>query len=127
MKLYTSLPKGLKPFYEIELEKYRKEYVSGNLKEAWSHLERAHILGQQYPYAHTFVHWKMLQFGFKIKSGKEIVGQIPRLVFGGVKSFVGIIPAGNPGGSNVLPLKPFDIEKELQDIFIKAGVSSLKA
>lgn len=125
MKLYTSLPKGLKPYYEIELEKYRKEYTVGNLKIAWNHLERAHILGQKYPFAHTFVHWKMLQFGFKIKSPKEIIGQIPRLVFGGIKSFVGKIPVGNPGGANVPPLKPFPIEKELQEIFIKAGVSAL--
>lgn len=64
----------------------------------------------------------MLQFGFEIKSVKEIFGQIPRLIFGGVKSFVGKIPVGNPGGANVPPLKPFPIEKELQEIFIKAGV-----
>mgnify|MGYP000050047023 CR=1 FL=1 len=127
MKLYTLLPKGLKPFYEIELEKYRKEYTARNLKAAWNHLERAHILGQKYPFAHNFVHWKMLQFGFAIKSGKEILGQIPRLVFGGVKSFVGKIPVGNPGGANVPPLKPFPIEKELQDIFLKAGISSMPA
>ena len=85
-------------------------------------MERAHIIGQKYPYAHTFVHWKMLQFGIKIKSGKEIMGQIPRLIFGGVKSFVGKIPVGNPGGANVHPLKPFPIEKELENIFAKAGV-----
>ena len=125
MKLYTSLPKGLKPYYELELDKYRKEYASGNLKVAWNHLERAHILGQNYPYAHTFVHWKMLQFGFAIKNGKEVLGQLPRLVFGGVKSFVGKVPIGNPGGANVPPLKPFPIEKELQEIFIKAGVSAI--
>lgn len=118
----TSLPKGLIPYYNEELAKYRTECSSGNLKGAWSHLERAHIIGQKYPYAHTFVHWKMLQFGFKIKSGKEIVGQIPRLIFGGVKSFVGKVPVGNPGGSNVPPLKSFPIEKELQDIFLKTGV-----
>ena len=64
----------------------------------------------------------MLQFGCKIKSRKEILGQIPRLVFGGVKSFVGKIPVGNPGGANVPPLRSFPIEKELQDIFVKAGV-----
>nr|WP_321230780.1 DUF3703 domain-containing protein [uncultured Psychroserpens sp.] len=123
MKFYTSLPKGLKPYYNTELEKYQIEYSNQNLKSAWRHLERAHIIGQKYPYAHTLVHWKMLQFGFKIKSGKEILGQIPRLIFGGVKSFVGKIPVGNPGGANVAPLKPFPIEKELQDIFTKAGVS----
>ena len=122
MKLNTSLPDKLKPYYNSELSKYQAEYSNGNLAAAWNHLERAHILGQKYPYAHTAVHWKMLQFGIKIKNKKEIIGQIPRLLFGGVKSFVGKIPVGNPGGANVPPLKPFPIEKELQDIFIKAGV-----
>lgn len=125
MKFYTILPKGLKPYYNRELEKYQLEYSNGNLKTAWHHLERAHIIGQQYPFAHSFVHWKMLQFGLKIKSGKEVLGQIPRLIFGGVKSFVGKVPLGNPGGANVPPLKPFPIEKELQDVFKKAGVKPI--
>lgn len=123
MKFYTSIPKGLKPYFNSELEKYQTEYSNGNLKNAWNHLERAHIIGQKYPYAHSFVHWKMLQFGFKIKDRNEIIGQIPRLIFGGVKSFVGKIPVGNPGGANVPPLKPFPIDKELKDIFNKVGVS----
>lgn len=123
MKFNTTMPKSLKTYYEKELSDYQTEYLNDNVKEAWNHLERAHIIGQKYPYAHSYVHWKMLQFGLKIKSGKEVVGQIPRLIFGGVKSFVGKIPVGNPGGANVPPLKPFPIEKELQDIFTKAGVS----
>ncbi|MCA1762237.1 MAG: DUF3703 domain-containing protein [Cryomorphaceae bacterium] len=122
MKFYTSIPSELKPYYQAELEKYSAAYAHGDLKVAWNHLERAHIIGQKYPYAHTFVHWKMLQFGIRIKSGKEVFGHIPKLIFGGVKSFVGKIPTGNPGGANVPPLKPFPIEKELQDIFSKAGV-----
>lgn len=122
MKFYTFIPTALKPYYRTELEKYQIEYSKGNLSEAWNRLERAHIIGQHYPFAHTLVHWKMLQFGLKIKSGKKIVGQIPRLLFGGVKSFVGKIPVGNPGGANVPPLKPFPIEKELKDIFENAGV-----
>jgi hypothetical protein len=124
MKLYTSIPKGLTPYYNTELDKHQKEYSMGNLERAWHHLERAHIIVQQYPRAHTFVHWKMLQFGFKIKNSKEIFGQIPRLIFGGVKSFVGKIPVGNPGRANVPPLKPFPIEKELLDIFAKAKIVS---
>ena len=118
MKFYTSIPNGLKPYYKTELEKYHLEYSNGNLKNAWNHLERAHIIGQKYPYAHSFVHWKMLQFGFRIKDKKEIIGQIPRLIFGGVKSFVGKIPLGNPGGANVPPLKPFPIVKEIEDILM---------
>ena len=122
MKFHTFLPKSLKPYYKAELNKYRTEYSKGNLKSAWSYLERAHIIGQKYPYAHTLVHWKMLQFGIKIKNNKEVIGQIPRLIFGGVKSFVGKIPVGNPGGANVPPLKAFPIEKELVNIFENAGI-----
>ena len=122
MKFYTSIPDSLRPFYEAELQLYRRAYAVGNLSEAWKHLERAHIIGQKYPVTHSYVHWKMLQFGFRIKSGKEILGQIPRLLIGGVKSFVGKVPVGNPGGANVPPLRPFPIDQEIRDIFIKAGV-----
>ena len=122
MKFYTSIPSRLKPFYQSELNAYALEMKRENLQAAWNHLERAHIIGQRYPYAHSYVHWKMLLFGFKIKSIKEIGGQIPRLFVGGVKSFVGKVPVGNPGGSNVPPLKPFPIEKELLEIFEQAGV-----
>lgn len=122
MKFYTSIPKKLEPFYKSELEKYQTTYASGDLSKAWNHLERAHIIGQKYPYAHSYVHWKMLQFGFKIKSAKEVIGQIPRLVVGGVKSFVGKVPVGNPGGANVPPMKPFPLASDLQEILIKAGV-----
>lgn len=77
MNFNTSMPKRLKPFYEMELDAYKTELQKGNLQNAWHHLERAHIIGQQYPYEHSYVHWKMLQFGFKIKSSKEVIGQIP--------------------------------------------------
>ena len=58
----------------------------------------------------------MLQFGIKIKSSKEIIGQIPRLLVGGVKSFVGHIPVGNTGGANVPPLKTMEIPEDIQEI-----------
>lgn len=124
MKFYTTLPENLKPFYEAELNYYQVEFENEDLKKAWKHLERAHIIGQKYPFAHTFVHWKMLQFGMKIKSFQEIAGQIPRLLFGGVKSFVGKVPVGNPGGANVPPLKSFTISEEIKDIFNNAGIQT---
>jgi hypothetical protein len=55
----------------------------------------------------------MLLFGFKTKNSKEIIGQLPRLLVGGVKSFVGKIPVGNTGGANVPPLKPMEIPNDL--------------
>ncbi len=116
MKLYTRMPTKLKPFYQKELDKANSALKNNYLQEYWHYLERAHILGQPYPHQHTFVHWKMLLFGIKIKNTKEIVGQIPRLLIGGLKSFVGNIPVGNTGGANVPPLLPMDIPADLQEI-----------
>lgn len=113
MKLYTSMPSSLKTFYNNELNQSANNFTIGDLQKSWFHLERAHILGQPYPIAHSFVHWKMLTFGFKTKNTKEIIGQIPRLLVGGIKSFVGIIPSGNTGGSNVPPLQPMAIPEDL--------------
>lgn len=116
MKFYWNMPQGLKKHYRAELALYKNAFETGDLPLAWYHLERAHILGQAYPKEHSFVHWKMLQFGFRIKNWAEIRGQILRLVFGGVKSFVGNIPVGNTGGANVPPLLPMEIPKDLKQI-----------
>lgn len=108
------MPDGLKIHYRKELELYKTELDKGNLSLAWRHLERAHILGQPWPREHSHVHWVMLKFGFRIKDMREIVGQIPRLPVGGVKSFVGTIPVGNTGGADVPPLRPMEIPEDLQ-------------
>ncbi|MEQ9048979.1 MAG: DUF3703 domain-containing protein [Marinoscillum sp.] len=117
------MPASLRPYFVTELDAYHKQYQAGHLEDAWRHLERAHVIGQAYPYAHSLVHWKMLLFGIKIKSAKEVLGQIPRLLVGGVKSFVGKIPVGNTGGSNIPPLRSLPIEEEIQDIFTQSGLS----
>lgn len=115
MKFYTAMPPKLVPYYKTELLK-AKFCFPLDIAQSWQHLERAHIIGQPYPVAHTAVHWKMLQFGIRIKSTKEVFGQLPRLIFGGVKSFVGTIPTGNTGGANVPALKPMAIPEDLKQI-----------
>lgn len=116
MKINTAIPKGLKQYLSEELEAFKREFVQKHYQQAWRHLERAHILGQSYPVEHTSVHWKMLLFGFHIKNWHEVLGQVPRLLVGGVKSFVGTIPVGNTGGANVPPLRPMEIPEDLQRI-----------
>lgn len=117
MRLYFNMPQTLYPYYKEELEKATANLQQGHLQQCWLHYERAHILGQRWPLQHSYVHWQMLKFGIKIKSTKEVLGQITRLVFGGVKSFVGTVPIGNTGGANVPPLKPMEIPADLQMIF----------
>lgn len=116
MKLYTTMPPALKPYYQDELLMAHFELSQNNLQQCWHHYERAHILGQQYPLQHSFVHWQMLIFGLKIKSIKEIYGQVAGLIFGGIKSFVGRVPVGNTGGANVPALQPMEIPEDLQII-----------
>lgn len=119
MKLYLKIPKGLKFHVNSELLLYQKAYNEKQWRVAWRHLERAHILGQQWPFQHTRVHWIMIVFAIRIKNMREILGQIPRLFFGGVKSFVGTVPIGNTGGADVPPLKPMEIPQDLQSILNK--------
>lgn len=113
MKLHFKIPNGLKLEVDKELSLAKQTFTQGELQTSWRHLERAHILGQAYPIEHSQAHWKMLVFAFRIKNTKEIIGQIPRLLIGGIKSFVGEIPVGNTGGANVPPIKAMKIPEDL--------------
>jgi hypothetical protein len=120
MKRFMRNPSpGLVAAFHTELDKARTAFRAGHLRPSWRHLERAHILGQPYAGLHTLAHWKMLCFAFRIKDTREILGQLPRLLVGGVKSFVGHIPVGNTGGADVPPLQPMEIPADLAAI-IKA-------
>ncbi|MEO5996722.1 MAG: DUF3703 domain-containing protein [Chitinophagaceae bacterium] len=116
MKYYWKMPNGLKYYFQLELEQYKNEFAKGNLQCAFRHLERSHVIGQAWFTQHTYVHWLMFRFGIKIKDKSEILGQLPRLLFGGVKSFVGLIPVGNTGGANVPPLQAMEIPADLKMI-----------
>ena len=117
MSFNTRIPKHLKYYFLRELVLYRNFYNAGDLQQAFHHLERAHIIGQSYPLEHSYAHWLMLKFGFAIKDTKEILGQLPRLLVGGVKSFVGKIPLGNTGGANVPPLRSMPLPKDIEKLF----------
>lgn len=117
MKFNIRFPKRLHYYFLRELVQYRSCLKANNLQGAWAHLERAHILGQAYPWPHSYAHWLMLKFGFRIKDAHEIIGQLPRLLVGGLKSFVGKVPVGNTGGANVPPLRAMRIPEDIQKIF----------
>ncbi len=118
MKLYWTMPAGLRAHYRQELEIYKMEIDNADFYRAWQQLERAHIIGQPWFVQHTEVHWLMLKFGIRIKNRKEILGQLPRLLVGGIKSFVGKIPVGNTGGANVPPLRKMEIPEDLKKMMM---------
>jgi Protein of unknown function (DUF3703) len=108
------LPAPLRPYYDAELAAATAASRQGARAAAWQHLERAHILGQRWPVAHTQVHYRMLRHGLRYGETREILGQLPRIVFGFLGSLVGRVPIGNTGGANVPPEQPMPIPADLQ-------------
>jgi len=91
---------------------------------AFSHLERAHVLGQGATLHHVRVHWHMLVWGVRQRSARECVGQLLRIVGAATKTAVGLVPHGNTGGANVSPFRRMPVPAELQARIRQARASA---
>jgi len=99
--------------FDYELQAARASESHSEIKEAWHHLELAHILSQAHAGAHLRVHWLMLCFAFRQRNLPEVLGQIPRLLLAAPGSWTGRAPRGNTGGANVGIFTPMPIPAEL--------------
>ncbi len=105
----------LQQAYDTELKAAVTRYRAGDFDQAFSHLERAHILGQSFNIAHARSHWWMLKVGWKRRDLVEVIGQVSRIV--GALLFSRIwVPVGNTGGAHVSPFKSMPIPEDLQNI-----------
>ncbi|EMK01591.1 MULTISPECIES: DUF3703 domain-containing protein [unclassified Leptospira] len=118
------MPKDWKIRYKKELDLSKKYEEEGNLKETWRYLERAHLIGQYYPIPHTGIHFRMLLFAIDQKDIKEIAGQLIRVSFGWLGSWLNKIPVGNTGGANVPIFQPMPIPEDLLDLLSEADQTS---
>lgn len=110
--------KSLEILFNQTMTDAKKSISAGEFDIAFSFLEKAHVIGQLYVVPHTLTHYYMLKIGFLRKDIKEIIGQLVRIPLGIIGSFVGKVPTGNTGGSNISMFKKIEIPKELED-FIK--------
>ncbi|GAB2452668.1 hypothetical protein GCM10011375_39720 [Hymenobacter qilianensis] len=110
------LPSRLHPYFHQELLAARAAYARRDAADAFHHLERAHVLGQRWAVSHTHVHLLMLAHGLRTLNPREILGQLPRIVFGFLGSMVGQVPTGNTGGANVKAEQPMPIPEDLQQL-----------
>lgn len=111
---------ALRQAYERELAAAFEHYVENRLDTAFSHLERAHILGQSYTFPHARAHWGMLKVGWTRGDFTEITGQIARIV--GSLLFTWIwVPVGNTGGTNVPPFQSMPIPEEFRELLDRHG------
>lgn len=114
--MYLKMSKGIIPFYEKEINDCNKFTEQRDFISAMNSLERAHILAQYFPVAHTIVHWKMLVLGFKTKNSKEIIAQIVRILVAGIGSVTGRIPVGNLGSARIPIFQFMEIPDDLKKI-----------
>ena len=107
---------ALRTAFDKEMTAARGFYARRDSAQCFSHLERAHILGQRHYAPHVLTHWWMLKIGWQRQDMKEILGQMLRIV-GSAGSLIGRVPIGNTGGANVSPLKPMPIPADLAIYF----------
>jgi hypothetical protein len=110
----------LRKEFEKEMALARDLYGAAKYREAFAHLERAHVLGQRHAWPHTVNHWWMLKTGVRLRDAREVFGQLPRTAFGGIGSLLGRVPLGNTGGANVGIFTPMTIPPDLAEILERA-------
>lgn len=93
---------------------------AGRLDEAFASFERAHVIGQMWIGPHLVSHWEMLLVGWMRTDVREIFGQLLRLALVIPGTWLGRLPEGNTGGSNVNPFVPMPIDEELDRTLVEA-------
>ncbi len=107
-------------YVETELSNAKKHGSAGNPLQEFTHLERAHVLGQESTYWHVKVHVLMLSWAVRNGSVREAIGQFVRIIGAATKTVFGLVPQGNTGGTNVSPFKKMPIEQDLAALIKKA-------
>lgn len=110
----------IRPFVDAELDAARRAAREGNPALEFTHLERAHVLGQASTFHHVRVHWRMFVWGWQRRSLRECAGQILRLTGAATKTIFGLVPSGNTGGANVSAFRPMPVAPDLAAIIERA-------
>jgi hypothetical protein len=114
-----SFARNIRPFVDAELRAAAADPVRG-----FAHLERAHVLAQASTREHVRVHWRMLVWALRNRDAREFFGQVVRLTGAATKTFIGMVPAGNTGGTSVSPFKPMPVDPELEAIIARSRSQS---
>lgn len=106
----SSFRRNIEPAFRRELAAARSAV---DKKAAFTHLERAHVLGQSSTVLHVVSHVRMAAWAIRERDARELVGQVVRILGAAVVTGFGAVPTGNTGGSNVSPFQPLPIPSDL--------------
>lgn len=113
----------IRPYVDREILAAREAESREQPGVAFSHLERAHILGQASTVEHVRAHWHMLLWSIRQRSPQEGLGQLLRIAGAAVTTAVGLVPQGNTGGTNVSPFRRMPLPPELAACIDEARAS----
>jgi hypothetical protein len=114
----------MRPYVDLELAAATDAEAAGDYATAFRHLERAHVLGQSSTVLHVWVHIRMLVWGLRRQDAREIAGQLVRLLGAATKTWLGLVPRGNTGGSNVSAFRSMPIAADIARL-MAAGQASV--
>lgn len=104
----------IRPYVRKELEVAAWAESWGRLATARHHLERAHVLGQASTREHVSTHVAMARMAIRHRRWREAAGQLWRTAAALVLTPLGLVPVGNPGGSNVSAFVRRAVPRDLQ-------------
>lgn len=99
----------------------KESRARGDFSRCWQLLEDAHVLSQPWAWPHVRVHAAMLATGWRAHDGREVRGQVLRLLVGGPASAVGRYPTGNTGRARVPATRSMPVRPDLAEVLKRAG------
>ena len=108
----------LKAAFNAEVQCAKRALLDDRLEVAFSHFERAHVLGQWYVKPHLITHLGMLRIGWRRRDLHEIFGQLLRIPGGIIGSAIGRVPRGNTGGSRISAFRSLPIPPDLDEFLV---------
>lgn len=106
------MPNRLQAAFAEEMRLARQYYRQQDFTTAFTHLERAHILGQRQTGPHLLSHFWMLRTGWRRGDRREVLGQLLRLPAALLMTWLWV-PHGNSGGANVSALRRMPLPADL--------------
>lgn len=105
--------------FENEILKFKEALSNQSIKEGWTYLERAHVIGQFNWKKHFYVHILMIIYALRTKNIKEFMGQVPRLILTIPGSVLHKAPVGNVGTTRIGIFTTMPISDEIKKLIDK--------
>ncbi|MFG6432854.1 DUF3703 domain-containing protein [Roseateles sp. LYH14W] len=116
----THFSRHIAPHVDAEIAESRRLEASGAVAASFTHLERAHVLGQASTVQHVRVHLQMLAWSLRHRVWKELRGQVLRVIGAATKTALGWVPTGNTGGADISPFQPLPVPPDLARVIASA-------